>query len=190
MSDVSSITLWLHRLKAGDRSQAVDRLWNVYFTKMVGLARRHLGSRNRAADDEEDVALSAFQSFVEAAQRGRFPRLDDRDDLWQVLFVVTARKTADHVESAGRQKRGGGRVIQPLIDEIDLLASSEPDPAEAIALTEDLEALLTRLDDPLLKQIALQKLDGYTNEEIAVRIERSVPTVERKLALIREKWSA
>src|SRR5262249_15219134 len=31
--------------------------------------------------DQEDVALSAFDSFYRAAEQGRFPRLHDRDDL-------------------------------------------------------------------------------------------------------------
>ena len=42
--------------------------------------------------DEEDVALSAFKSFVRAVQEDRFLKLDDRDDLWQILVMLTLRK--------------------------------------------------------------------------------------------------
>lgn len=190
MPDSGTITVWLSRLKAGDRSEAVHRLWQTYFSRLVAIARQHLAGRARAMADEEDVALAAFDSFIRAAHAGRFPRLDDRRDLWQILFVLTARKAADQIEAAHRQKRGGDRVIQPLWGNIHGVPSAEPDPAEAAAMAEELERLLRTLDDPLLRRIALAKLDGYTNEEIAVQIGRSVPTVERKLARIRDRWNA
>jgi RNA polymerase sigma factor (sigma-70 family) len=159
---------------------------------MVGLARRHLGGRPRGAADEEDVALSAFDSFVKAAGAGRFPRLDDRSDLWQVLFLITARKAADLREAEGRQKRGGGRVVQSLAagdgSTIVPVVSADPDPAEAALLGEQMQTLLAALTDPTLRQIALWKLEGYTNQEIAQRLGRSEPTVERKLRRIRETW--
>src|SRR5947209_9523450 len=111
MDATGSVTVLLNRLKLGDRDEAVRGLWEAYFRRLVGLARGHLKNRPRGPADEEDVALSAFDSFVRAAEAGRFPRLDDRDDLWQVLLVVTSRKAADAVQAEGRLKRGGGKVI-------------------------------------------------------------------------------
>ena len=48
--------------------------------------------------------------------------------------------------------------------------------------------LFERLDDDELRQIALDKLDGYSNEEIARRIGPGLSTVERRLRLIRKTW--
>ena len=45
--------------------------------------------------------------------------------------------------------------------------------------------MLARLRDPLLRQLAVWKLEGYTNAEIAVRLGCSEPTVRRRLAIIR-----
>jgi len=45
------------------------------------------------------------------SEKGRFPRLQDCDDLWQLLFMITTRKAADLVEHERRQKRGGGLVL-------------------------------------------------------------------------------
>ena len=45
--------------------------------------------------------------------------------------------------------------------------------------------LLTAAD---LREVAVWKLEGYTNKKIAGMIGRSVPTVERKLASIRTIW--
>src|SRR5262245_39142835 len=106
-----SVTHWLTQLKMGD-AEAAQPLWERYFEKLVRMAHRKLqaSSRPRTIEDEEDVALSAFHSFCEAVQRGSFPRLDDRDDLWRVLICVTARKAIDQMERHAAQKRGGGRV--------------------------------------------------------------------------------
>lgn len=194
MDPNGSVTVWLHKLKLGDRDEAASRLWETYFRRLVGLARGHLRSRPRASADEEDVALSAFDSFVRAAEQGRFPRLDDRDDLWQVLLVVTSRKAADLIQAENRLKRGGGKVMQVSAALPDgdssgpAVAASGPDPAEATAMAEGFERMLRVLGDDQLRQIAVWKLENYSNAEIAGKIGKSDATVERKLKLIRELW--
>src|SRR5262249_16865097 len=105
-----SVTRWIGDLKGGD-PDAVREIWRRYFETLVRRARARLGTTARAAEDEEDVALSAFDSFCAAAARGRFPRLEDRDDLWRILVTITARKAADQAQRHRAQKRGGGRVV-------------------------------------------------------------------------------
>lgn len=194
MDDDASVTFWLHKLKVGDRDEAASKLWGAYFRRLVGLARGHLRSRPRAPADEEDVALSAFDSFVRAAEAGRFPRLDDRDDLWQVLLVVTSRKAADLIQSENRLKRGGGKVIpvSAAVPDPDgsapPVAGSEPDPAEAAAMAEGLDRMLHVLGDDQLRRIAVWKLEGHSNADIAGKLGKSDATVERKLKLIRDLW--
>src|SRR5262249_56446909 len=85
-------------------------LWERYFEQMVRLARQRLRSAPRRAADEEDVALSAFDSFCRGAEQGRFPQLTDRDSLWSHLFFYTVRKASHLIRSECRQKRGGGQV--------------------------------------------------------------------------------
>ena len=116
-----SVTRWLHELVAGDQA-AAQELWNRYFQRLVGLARSKLRGAPRRAADEEDVALSAFDSFCRGAEQGRFPRLDDRDNLWRLLVVITERKACDLVQHEHRQKRGGGEVRgeSGLADTVDL----------------------------------------------------------------------
>ena len=81
-----SISRMIGLLKSGDRDAACQ-LWGRYFQRLVELARVHLRSMPRRAIDEEDVAVSVFDSFFRRAEGGQFPRLNDRDDLWQLLFV-------------------------------------------------------------------------------------------------------
>src|SRR5208282_1911184 len=91
-SDDSTVTLWMRQLMAGDVEMSVQRLWERYFVRLVGLARVKLGNCPRRVADEEDVAASAFDSFWQGAAQGRFPKLNDRHDLWRLLFTITARK--------------------------------------------------------------------------------------------------
>jgi hypothetical protein len=110
MPTLGSVTAWIEQLKADDATAATP-LWQAYFRRLVGLARQRLGAAPRGVADEEDVALSAFASFCRAAAQGRFPRLDDCDDLWQVLMMLTARKAINLIERECSQKRGGGQVV-------------------------------------------------------------------------------
>jgi RNA polymerase sigma factor (sigma-70 family) len=185
-------------LPTGDPA-AAQQLWERYFHELVRLARQRLGRTPRRAADEEDVALSAFDSFCRGAADGRFPQLQDRDDLWQVLMVVTARKAIDLVQHERRQKRGGGRVLDeaayggppgPSAEPagFDRVVGREPTPAFAAQVADELERLLAGLADDQLRSIALLKLEGYTNEEIGAQLGCAVRTVRRRLQLIRDAW--
>jgi len=184
MPPAESVTGWLGGLKAGDPA-AAQRLYQRYFGQLVRLARSRLLGTPRRAADEEDVALSAFDSFCRAAGQGRFPRLDDRDDLWNLLVVITSRKAADLAQYEGRQKRAGavegldpGRVV-----------GREPTPELAAEVAEECRRLLDRLGRADLRAVALWKMEGYTTEEIAGRLGCVPRSVERKLRAIRAIWT-
>src|SRR5262249_59008478 len=105
----ASVPFWPGALKAGALA-AAQPLWERYFGQLVRLARARLRVTPRAgADaDEEDAALSAFDSFCAGAARGRFPRLADRDELWRLLVGLTARQVGGPAQRPGRQERGRG----------------------------------------------------------------------------------
>ena len=63
-----------------------------------------------------------------------------------------------------------------------------PTPEFAAMMVEECRRLLGRLADPDLEALALAKMEGYTNAEIAERWKCSVRTVERSLRLIRKSW--
>ncbi len=186
MTDDASVTLWLDRLRQGDRD-AAQPLWERYFDRLVRLARQRLQGVRRAAADEEDVALSAFDSFCRAAERGRFPRLNDRDDLWRLLVVITARKAFDLARRQQALKHGGDRVVEGA-GALAALPAPEPTPDFAALVAEECQRLLRKLGDERTRSVALLKMEGYDNEEIAGRLDCALRTVERKLARIREAW--
>jgi DNA-directed RNA polymerase specialized sigma24 family protein len=200
-SDEGSVTRWIGDLKAGE-AEAAQPLWERYFARLVRLARGKLQvDRGRAgAADEEDVALSAFHSVCRGAAQGRFPRLTDRDDLWKLLVVITSRKAADQVQHDRRLKRGGGRVVGEAgpvggarDDDGDegVLARAigrEPTPEFAAQVAEECRRLLDRLDDDTLRRVALRRMEGYTDEEIAGLLGCTRRTIVRKLDRIRRIW--
>jgi DNA-directed RNA polymerase specialized sigma24 family protein len=197
MPSESSITRFIDPLRAGNPA-AAQRIWEVYFRRLVGLARAKLRGAPRKAADEEDVVLSAFASFCHGAELGRFPQLSDRHDLWQVLVMLTARKALDQIRYERRKKRGGGEVKDEawLLDQnlgadepaLAHVIGPEPSPAFAFEVAEECGRLLDCLGDERLRAIALWKLEGFTNEEVAARLGCSLPTVERKLRRIRLTW--
>jgi RNA polymerase sigma factor (sigma-70 family) len=171
---------------AQGNSAAAQPLWERYYGQLLELARGKLGGTPRRAADEEDVALSAFHSFCRAA--ARFPRLNNRDDLWQVLIMLTARKAAHERRRQQAQKRGGDQNSPAGQQELEEIIGSEPTPEFAAMIAEEFETLLNRLPDEGLRQIARLRLEDHSNAEIAAQLQCSERTVERRLALIRAVW--
>jgi DNA-directed RNA polymerase specialized sigma24 family protein len=197
VSAAGSVSCWIAQLKAGDRA-AAQPLFEKYFQQLVQRARQHIGRHTRRAADEEDAALSALDSFCRAAERGRYPLLHDRTDLWQLLLVITEQKARDLIRHERSAKRGGGKVL----GERDLFApdsvgaaigldqvqAREPSPALAAQAAEEFRRLLDRLEDPELRSVALWKMEGYEVAEIAAKLGCASRTIKRRLRLIRAIW--
>src|SRR5271166_2466864 len=198
MDSSRGVTHWIGQLRAGD-PVAAQQLWEGYFRRLVGLARGKLQGLSRRAADEEDVALSAFASFCRGVEGGRFPQLADRDDLWRLLVTITARKALHLARDERSQKRGGAVRDEAALGDrngsgvenaaLDEFMGREPTPAFAAQVAEEFQRLLDSLGDADLRTIALWKMEGYTTEEIAAKLRRAPRTVERKLDLIRRRWT-
>lgn len=152
------------------------------------MARARLSGFPRRAVDEEDIALSAFDSFCRDAAAGRLPRLDDRDDLWRILLLITGQKALDLIRRETADKRGGKPGLQ--VFDLDSIAGNEPTPEFAALVADEFRRLLDKLPDADLKALAVWKMEGNTNEEIAARCGCVLRTVERRLKVIRSLWAA
>ncbi len=193
----NSVTQWVNDLKAGDRGEAARLLWQRYFERLARLAQGRLQKAARGPADGEDVALSVFDSFFEGVAAGRYPGLGNRDDLWRLLVTITARKAHNQRRDEGRQKRGGGRVVDAGAlagsdpageDFMAQVVGDEPTPEFAAMVADEYRRLFGSLADESLQLVALMKLEGHSNEEIARSLDCGVRTVERKLKVIRKRW--
>lgn len=186
-----SITRWIHGLKAGD-SDSAEHIWQQYFEKLTRLARQRLGDLPRRVADEEDLALSALNSVIVGAQSQRFPRLEDRTDLWKLLVVVTSRKVTALQRRHFAGKRPDRNTVHGTEEEAAWFAESlgrEPSPEFAAQFADEVRKLLTSLPGEDFRQVALMRMEGYTNREIAARLDWYEVKVERRLRIIRKQWT-
>jgi RNA polymerase sigma factor (sigma-70 family) len=194
--DEDEVTLWLERLATGDEV-AARQIWSRYIQQMLSFARARLAAANRRVADEEDLTVSAFCSLCQRVERGQFPDLKDRASLWKLLTTIIARKAVAEMRRHCSQKRGAGKVsgesVFFRVDAsctaigLDNMAGAEPTPEFAAEMIEQCSRLLSCLSDDC-RQIALYKLDGFTNDQIAEKLNAAPRTVERKLASIRSAW--
>lgn len=192
MSDdaAGSITQVFRQLQSGDTAAAA-RLWEQFFPRLLGLARRTLAGRPQRAAGPDDAVQSAFASFFLRVREGAFDGALDRGDLWNLLATFTVRKSLKLARRESASKRGAGRVL----GEGDLAGpGGEPLPLDGIAgqlpaADFDLccEEMLQSLDGEE-RAIALLRLLGYKNREIAEQLGCTERKIERKLNLIRMVW--
>jgi RNA polymerase sigma factor (sigma-70 family) len=196
-----SVTFLVEELREGSQ-EALEKLWARCFATVVRLARQRLGHASRRVVDEEDVAIGVFSSLFDSSSAGRLPELHDRESLWRLLITMTTNRAKNVIRDQRRAKRGGGLVRGDSIGDLtefrlsttgpsafDNLLGHEPTPDAIIAINEQISEWLARLPDDEHRQIALRRMEGFTNDEIASLVEIPLRTVERRLHLIRAAWT-
>jgi len=177
------------RWRAGDQ-QAAAELFRRYADRLIALARSRLSEKLSQRVDPEDVLQSAYRSFFAGVRNGRYS-LDRGGDLWQLLVSITLHKLRDQVKHHQAAKRTI-EAEQAFGSEDSLcgiqprLLASDPGPAEAVALTDQVESLMSKLN-PSQRRILEMRLQGYNLEEIAAETQRGVSTVRRVLEGIKEQ---
>jgi DNA-directed RNA polymerase specialized sigma24 family protein len=193
-----SITECLGRLKAGE-ADAARLLWERYARQLLETARHKLPVAVRRVADEEDIAQSVFTALWNGADLGRLNELANRDDLWWYLLATTRHKIFKHLRGATSLKRGGGNVRSfsdikasgesKALRRFKELVSSEPTPEFVAMLEDEHNRLLGLLRDDQLRNIAAWRIEGYSIDEIATRLQIAPRSVTRKLMLIRNTWA-
>jgi RNA polymerase sigma-70 factor, ECF subfamily len=181
MPDRDSFIDLMERLRAGDEA-AAHEVFQRFVRKLVRLARRQFDAALRRKVDPEDVVQSAYKSFFLRYGAGKL-EVHDWDNLWGLLAVITLRKCLDRVEYHRAECRDMQReaVAQPGTSGTEPwweAVAREPRPEEAAVLAETVEMLLRGLDTeerPILEM----SLQGYTTQEISVRLDRPERSVRR-----------
>ncbi len=192
--DPEPVTAWIEQLSQNS-DEAAFRLWEHFCTRLTEYAGRRLAQSSKRVYDHEDAAVSAFRSLCRGVEERRFPNLRDRDSLWALLLTITARKVSNRKRYDHQSRRDVSKnVTADLLQATDIhlgveyLPALEPTPEFAVEVADLSEKFFERLDEPELKQLMLLKLEGFTNEECADRLNLSRRTVQRKLERIRRSW--
>jgi DNA-directed RNA polymerase specialized sigma24 family protein len=182
------------RLKSGE-AQAAQVLWDEYSVALLNLAKKRLGKFPLAMTDEEDVALSVFGSICRGAAEGRFTDITTRDELWWLLLRITKQKAVNHIRRELAVKRRGKQPAEVQNGDsgsrfcVEDLVSRAPTPDFLLALEEEYSRLMRSLRDDCLRTIVVLRIEGFLVKEIAERLSVGERTIERKLQLIRSKWT-
>lgn len=194
------VTAWIQELRVADES-AATRLWNHFFDRLRQSALKKLRPDTRRVYDEEDAALSAFNSFCNGIAAGRFPDLQDREGLLALLLVITGRKVSHRHRFDHQQRRDIRRTLPEAVFDsgqsgfdqqgrLQQLKTAEPAPEFVVAFSETCDNFFANLDDPKLQQIAALRIEGYNDSEIATQLDCARSTIQRRLEIIRRECEA
>ena len=184
-----SVTAWVERLRLGDRD-AGDLLHRRYGQQLANTARSRFSNALTPASDEHDLTQSVFCALWKVAAEGGLKPVDNRASFWWLLLGIAKNKAISRVRAArAAKRRGDGRGRENIGDQLNSVADPSPTPELVQAFFEEQEALIDLLKDEAERAIAVLKLEGFNHPEIAGKLGLSVRTVERKAAIIREKWA-
>lgn len=188
--DRGSVTRWISEARLG-KSVAAENLWERYSQRMMRLAAKRIAGAGIVIADEQDVANDALGAFFMRIREGGYEELGNRESLWRLLATITLNKASMLVRDETREKRDVRKVQHgnDLGHPLDNVSRPSEQTADAIVLfAETINQFLSELDEAEMQEIALAKMEGYTNTEIAQRIGRSDATVDRRLKLVRSKF--
>ena len=176
-------------LMNGDQD-AATQLWKFLQKRLLRLSKNVTQRRSGLGYDEQDVAQSAFFALCDGCETQRYSEVANRDELWRLLTVITVNKARKKAAFESRLRRGGNfHRIENGQQILDLLADRSLDPQFSLVAQEECTRLLNLLGKKELQMVAILKVDGFTNEEVASRLGCTRRAVQRRLALIRDLWS-
>jgi len=178
----------------GPGESAAQLLWERFFQQLCDFAARRIYRRHRRLLSPDEIATDAFLALIDGIRQKRFDRVRDRDDLWQMLILIAARRTIHVQRQLDRKKRGGGKVRgqsalgRANIDSIIDFIGRDLSPEVFAQIQEMSQQLFAELPNDALRHVAAWRMAGHSNAEIATKLDVTERTVERKLKLIRDIW--
>jgi DNA-directed RNA polymerase specialized sigma24 family protein len=179
--------------------QEAIRIWEEFFPRLKRYAQAHIRNMSLRVFDEEDVALSALNSFFRCSAEGRFDDLDGDEEMWRLLVTITARKITAERRRQLAAKRGGGDVRgesaflgvgdSQITAGLSQIMDASLMPQSADAILESCRELLDALPNEQLRSTALMRMEGYSNKEISADLECSVARTKQRVAQIKKLWS-
>ena len=167
------------RLERGE-SQAMQDLFDRYSQRLEQIATKNIQAALKRRFDGEDVVQSVFRTFFRRQKEEKL-RIEHSEQLWRLLVRITLCKTRSRARqhTAGRRDARADKAIGA---DWELLARA-PSPQDAIALSEEVDAVLEGL--PVRAgEILSKRFEGETKSDIAKQLNLSRQTIHRILKLV------
>jgi RNA polymerase sigma-70 factor, ECF subfamily len=180
------LELW----RQGDQNaarQIVDR----YLDRLLHLARGRISQRLAGRVDAEDIVQSVFRTFFVRLKDGKFV-FAEQDDLSKLLMRITLHKTLRQVAFHKAAKRDPNMETERgehHREQLLALLDHEPTPEATVAFVDQLDHFLNLLQ-PLEREILELRLQGFTNEEIAQRLnlyDRKIRRILERVRMVAER---
>ncbi|MEP6939966.1 MAG: ECF-type sigma factor [Rudaea sp.] len=166
----SEVTQLLQRAAAGDAS-AREPLYRVLYPMLMRLAQGHL---SRAGTMTLDAPGLLHEAYLRLSGQGNLPDTNRR-----VFFAYASRVMrsviVDYVRERGAQKRGGNVPALTLTGNIGESIFTENSLSDVEQALRALEAE----DERAFRVVEMRYFAGLREEDIAVILEVSLPTVKR-----------
>jgi DNA-directed RNA polymerase specialized sigma24 family protein/predicted Ser/Thr protein kinase len=157
--------------------QAATVLVERYLVRLTALVRARLSRRLARRVDPDDIVLSAWRSFFFAASNGRASP-DGEGELWPLLATITLRKLSRQTCRQHAERRSLEREAVDSAAALAVLPTGDPTPEDAIAIADEVEMMLGRLEG-IEREVFVRRLRGESTLEISRALKCSDRTVRR-----------
>jgi len=142
-------------------SEALSKLAEHFYPKIY----RYVAYKVQNREDVEDITSEVFVRMVKSLknQKGSFPS-------W--LYRIASNLIIDYYRKNARKKE------VPFIEEIEEHSKVATNETDAILLKDSLDKAIGKLTDDQRQVILLKFIEGYTNEEIADIMGKTVGAVK------------
>jgi len=177
-----SITRHLQDFRAGD-DEAASRLWKRCVRLLLMQAEKLLDGRNLRVADQDDMANVVFTEICQGLHSGQYDRIQDRKNLWRLMWTITRRRAINH-----RRRYNSPRRIVDAALPVDSASNCFDPSSDDQQVVDWMFDLQDCLPNPALKEIASLLIAGHSDEFIAGKTAHSLRTVERKVRVIEDLW--
>lgn len=177
MQEPPDITELLHQLAQG-RRDALDHLMRVVYDEMRRIA--HGQMRDERPGHTLSTTALVHETYLKLLDIRQVDWID-RTHFYAVCARVMRRILIDYARARRREKRGGGAVVVPLREALDVPVERADD---LVALDEALQRLET-LSERQCRVVEYRYFGGLSVEETAAVLDVSPATVKRDWAFCR-----
>lgn len=174
-----SVSQLISSLRCGD-STAQQQIWDRYYARLTAVARSRLRNSPMAVADDDDVVAQAIWNVLRRIESGQYDSLRNSDELWRVLATTTIHEAVSQIRYLLRRRRFSKALP------VNLSCVASTDDANTLEASDFLAFILGALPDDDARRVFVLRLEDYSVGEIAREMERSVPTIERRLRRIRD----